>query len=66
MITINDMDGYNDAVTDINQKILKEYQQEIIKADAVRNRGGFISSQVARLFATVNETKRILEGVRAT
>jgi len=66
MITINDMDGYNNAVTDINQKILKEYQQEIIKADAVKVKGGFISSQVARLFATVNETKRILEGVRTT
>lgn len=66
MITINDMDGYNDAVTDINQKILKEYQQEIIKADAVMVKGGFIASQVARLFATVNETKKILEGVRAT
>lgn len=66
MITINDMDGYNDAVTDINQKILKEYQTEIIKADAVMVKGGFIASQVARLFATVNETKKILEGVRAT
>lgn len=66
MITINDMDGYNDAVTDINQKILKEYQQEIIKADAVRNKGKLISDQVSRLFATVNETKKILEGVRAT
>ena len=57
---------WTDAVTNINQKILKEYQQEIIKADAVRNKGGFIASQVARLFATVNETKNILEGVRAT
>lgn len=66
MITINEMDGYNNAVTEINQKILKEYQTEIIKADAVRSKAGFIALQVNSLFATVDEVKGILREIKAT
>ena len=66
MITIDEMDGYNSAVADINQKILKEYQTEINNVDAVRNKGGLISRQVVRMFATVNEIKGILREIRAT
>lgn len=66
MITINEMDGYNNAVTEINQKILKEYQTEIIKADAVRSKAGFIALQVNGLFATVDEVKGILREIKVT
>lgn len=66
MITINKMDRYNDAVTDINQKILKEYQNEISNVDATRYKGKLIADQITRLFSTLDETKGIIAEVRAT
>lgn len=66
MITVNEMDSYNNAVTDINQKILKEYQNEIANVDVTRYKGKIIADQVTRLFSTLNETKDILVEVRAT
>ena len=66
MITVNEMDSYNDAVTDINQKILKEYQKEIANVDATGYKGKIVAEQVTRLFSTLDETKGIIVEVRAT
>ena len=65
MITISKMDSYNDAVTDINQKILKEYQNEIANVDATRHKGKIIADRISSLFSTLDKTKDIIVEVRA-
>ena len=66
MITINKMDNYNDAVTDINQKILKSYQTELSNVEAVHMKGMVISSKITRLFDVLDETNDILVEVRSS
>lgn len=66
MITINKMDSYNDAVTDINQKILKSYQNELSNVETVHMKGMAISSKITRLFDVLNETNDILVEVRSS
>lgn len=66
MITINRMDSYNDAVTDINQKILKSYQTELSNVETVHMKGMIISSKINRLFDVLNETNDILVEVRSS
>lgn len=66
MITINKMDGYNDAVTDINQKILKSYQTELSNVETVHMKGMAISSKITRLFDVLSETNNILVEVRSS
>lgn len=66
MITINKMDGYNDAVTDINQKILKSYQTELSNVETVHMKGMVIASKITRLFGILNETNDILVEVRSS
>ena len=66
MITINKMDSYNDAVTDINQKILKSYQNELSNVETVHMKGMAISSKITRLFDVLSETNDILVEVRSS
>lgn len=66
MITINKMDGYNDAVTDINQKILKSYQTELSNVETVHMKGMAIASKITRLFDILSETNNILVEVRSS
>lgn len=66
MITINKMGSYNDAVTDINQKILKSYQNELSNVETVHMKGMSISSKITRLFDVLNETNNILVEVRSS
>ena len=66
MITINKMDSYNDAVTDINQKILKSYQNELSNVETVHMKGMSISSKITRLFDILSETNDILVEVRSS
>lgn len=66
MITINRMDNYNDAVTDINQKILKSYQTELSNVETVHMKGMAIASKITRLFDVLNETNDILVEVRSS
>lgn len=66
MITINKMDSYNDAVTDINQKILKSYQTELSNVETVHMKGIVIASKITRLFDVLSETNDILVEVRSS
>lgn len=66
MITINKMDSYNDAVTDINQKILKSYQNELSNVETVHMKGMAIASKITRLFDILSETNDILVEVRSS
>lgn len=66
MITINKMDSYNDAVTDINQKILKSYQTELSNVETVHMKGMAIASKITRLFDVLSETNDILVEVRSS
>lgn len=66
MITINKMDSYNDAVTDINQKILKSYQTELSNVETVHMKGMAIASKITRLFDVLSETNNILVEVRSS